>query len=168
MDGSLPPAASNAAIAESMDLLFRRHDPWLRPLLRLRHGEAVAEDLVHETYLRAAPYAAAGSIRHPKAFLLRIAENLASNQRRSRRREVAHDGREPVLAEPSSAPCQEQAVTLKEIVLALPPELRDVFVLNHVQGLTYQEIAVRLSIPRTTVHHRMRKALERTSKAMRD
>ena len=168
MDGTLPPAASNAAIAESMDLLFRRHDRWLRPLLRLRHGEAVAEDLVHETYLRAAPYAAAGSIKHPKAFLLRIAENLASNYRRDRRREVAPESSEQTVAAQSTAPCQEQALTLKEIVLALPPELRDVFVLNHVQGLTYQEIAVRLAIPRTTVHHRMRKALERTSKAMRD
>jgi RNA polymerase sigma factor (sigma-70 family) len=168
VDGSLPPAASSAAIAESIDMLFRRHDRWLRPLLRLRHGEAVAEDLVHETYLRAAPYAAAGSIKHPKAFLLRIAENLASNERRARRREVVRDSSEPALAAQAIAPCQEQALTLKEIVLALPPELRDVFVLNHVQGLTYQEIAVRLSIPRTTVHHRMRKALERTSRAMRD
>ncbi len=63
---------------------------------------------------------------------------------------------------------QEEAVTLKQILLALTPELRDVFCLSHIEGQTYQEIAVTLGIPVTTVHHRMRQALAQTAAAMRD
>lgn len=135
--------------------------------MRLRHGD-VAEDLVQESYLRAAPYVAAGTLRHPKALLVRIAENLAANMRRDRYAETAQNLDDGELETHASAATQEHAVTFKQILLALPPELRDVFMLNHVQGMTYEEIAIHLGIPRTTVHYRMRKALEKTSKAMRD
>lgn len=123
---------------------------------------------MHESYLRAAPYLAEGTLRHPKALLIRIAENLASNLRRDRYPEVAEDLGAAALEKQSLGAPQDHAVTFKQIVLALPPELRDVFVLNHVQGMTYEDIAEHLGIPRTTVHHRMRMALKRTSKAMRD
>lgn len=135
--------------------------------MRRRHGDA-ADDLVHESYLAAARYAASGGVRHPEALLVRIAENRASNMRRNRFYEVAHDLGAPPLEQQSLAASQEHAVLFQQIVLALPQELRDVFVLNHVQGMTYGQIAEHLGIPRTTVHHRMRKALEKTSKAMRD
>lgn len=167
MDATSPPAPPRQTLADSLDQLFQRHDRWFRPLMRRRHGDA-AEDLVHESYLRAAPYAAAGAVRHPEALLIRIAENLASNMRRDRHREIAQDPETAPAEARSLIATQEHAVTFKQIVLALPPELRDVFVLNHVEGMTYEEIAVHLGIPRTTVHHRMRKALEKTSKAMRD
>lgn len=167
VDATSPPAPPRPTLSESLEQLFRRHDRWFRPLMRRRHGDA-AEDLVHESYLRAAPYAAAGAMRHPEALLVRIAENLASNLRRDRFAETAQDLDAAPAERLSLIASQEQAVTFKQIVLALPPELRDVFVLNHVEGMTYAEIAVHLGIPRTTVHHRMRKALEKTSKAMRD
>jgi RNA polymerase sigma-70 factor (ECF subfamily) len=154
-------------LADSLDQLFRRHDRWFRPLMRRRHGDAAGEDLVHESYLRAAPYAAAGVLKHPEALLIRIAENLASNQRRARYREVAEEAGAAALEQQPTSSTQDQAVTLKQIVLALPPELGDVFMLNHIEGWTYQEIADELGIPRTTVHHRMRKALKRTSQLMR-
>ena len=168
MDATSPPASPQLSLTDSLDLLFRRHDRWFRPLVRRRHGDDGAEDLVHESYLRAAPYAAAGVLRHPEALLVRIADNLASNRRRDRYYEVAQDIGELTLEKQSIGPSQEQAVTFKQIVLALPGELRDVFVLNHVEGMTYEEIAAHLGIPRTTVHHRMRMALKRTSKALRD
>ncbi|PIB92605.1 RNA polymerase sigma factor [Caulobacter sp. FWC2] len=168
MDVTSPPAPPHRALVDSLEQLFKRHDRWFRPMMRRRHGDAAAEDLVHESYLRAAPYAAAGTLRHPEALLIRIAENLASNMRRDRYREVTHDLGETALEKLASPATQDHAVTFKQIVLALPTELRDVFMLNHVHGMTYEEIAVHLGIPRTTVHHRMRKALEKTSKAMRD
>lgn len=168
MDGSAPPAASAAQTTASLDSLFRRYDRWLRATLRRRYGHDLAEDIAQETYLRAAPYAAAGTMRHPRAFLMRIANNLVCDRLRRARLENAAACDEAVVAGPSAASIQDQALTLKQIVLALPPQLRDVFVLNHIQGLTYQEIARLRDIPMTTVHHRMRQALARTSSAMRD
>ncbi|MDI1364486.1 MAG: RNA polymerase sigma factor, partial [bacterium] len=168
VDAISPPAPPRLSVADSLEQLFQRHDRWFRPLMRRRHGDIAAEDLVHESYLRAAPYFAAGTLRYPEALLIRIAENLASNMRRDRYPEIAQDLGASAFEKHASAPTQDYAVTFKQIVLALPTELRDVFMLNHVQGMTYEEIAVHLGIPRTTVHHRMRKALEKTSKAMRD
>ncbi|WP_343699755.1 sigma-70 family RNA polymerase sigma factor [Caulobacter sp.] len=168
MDVTSPPAPPSPSLADSLEQLFKRHDRWFRALMRRRHGEVAAEDLVHESYLRAARYEAAGTLRHPKAMLIRIAENLASNLRRDRYHEVADDIGAYTLEISSVSPSQEQSVTFKQIVLALPDELREVFMLNHVEGMTYEEIATELCIPRTTVHHRMRMALKRTSQAMRD
>lgn len=168
MDATSPPAPPRLSLTDSLEQLFKRHDQWFRPLMRRRHGDDAAEDLVQESYIRAAPYAAAGALRHPEAMLVRIAENLASNRRRDRYYEVAQDDGALTLEKQSIGPCQDEAVTFKQIVLALPDELRDVFVLNHVEGMTYEEIAAHLGLPRTTVHHRMRMALKRTSKALRD
>lgn len=168
MDGSAPPAAPSAEITASLDSLFRRYDRWLRGALRRRYGRDLADEVAQETYLRAAPYDVAGQVRHPKAFLMRIADNLARD--RLRRQQLEAQVTVDPAAMPSAplASSQDQALTLKQIVLALPPELRDVFLLNHIQGLTYQEIATLRNIPLTTVHHRMRQALAKTSSAMRD
>lgn len=168
MDGSAPPAASPADISASLDDLFRRYDRWLRGTLRRRYGRELAEDIAQETYLRAAPYLAAGALRHPRALLMRIASNLAVDRLRRAQLETDVATDRAITISPPLASTQDQMLTLKQIVLALPPELRDVFVLNHIQGLTYQEIARLRGIPVTTVHHRMRLALARTSSAMRD
>jgi RNA polymerase sigma factor (sigma-70 family) len=168
VDGSSPPALTPANFAAALDALFRGNDAWLRAALRKRYGPDLADDLAQETYLRAAPYKLAGEIRHPKALLLRIARGIASNLARDTRLEVLSDTVANQLPEHSEPAPQEHALTLKQIVLALPVELRDIFVLNHIQGLTYQEIATLRDIPLTTVHHRMRQALARTSSAMRD
>ncbi|WP_168075233.1 RNA polymerase sigma factor [Caulobacter sp. SSI4214] len=168
MDGSAPPAASSAALIASLDTLFRRYDRWLRGALRRRYGRELADEVAQETYLRAAPYDVAGEVRHPKAFLMRIADNLARDRLRRQRLETEVNGDPAAVPSEPLSPSQDQMLTLKQIVLALPPELRDVFLLNHIQGLTYQEIATLRNIPVTTVHHRMRQALARTAAAMRD
>lgn len=169
MDGSAPPAANAADMTASLDSLYRRYDRWLRSALRKRHGREVADDVATETFIRLAPHAAAGVIRDPKAFLLRIAHNLVIDRQRRDRVQAASepfDETSPALRATPAA--QDAALTLKQILMDLPPELRDVFVLNHIEGLTYREIAVTLGLPLTTVHHRMRQALARTAAAMRD
>ena len=76
MDTTSPPAPPPPQLTDSLEQLFRRHDRWFRPMMRRRHGDAAADDLVQESYLRAAPYLAAGTLRHPKALLIRIAEGV--------------------------------------------------------------------------------------------
>jgi RNA polymerase sigma factor (sigma-70 family) len=168
VDGTSSPAQPSADIAASLERLFRRHDRWLRGALRKRYGADLVDDLAQETFLKAAPSDVAGAIRHPKAFLLQVAANLVRDRVRKTRREVAEDAPQNALHARFAAPSQDAALTLKQIVLALPVELRDVFVLNHIQGLTYQEIARLRGIPVTTVQHRMRQALVKTAAAMRD
>ena len=118
--------------------------------------------------MRVAPYAAAGRLRNTKALLMRVARNLVLDRKRHDR--VAEMG-QPVdegffgrLASPAT---QEEALAVKQIVLALPPELRDVLVLKSIMGLSYQDITERLGIPYTTVNHRLRQAYAMVLAAMR-
>ena len=167
MDGSLPPTPSLAQVNAALERLCRRHDRWLREKLRKRYGAALADDLTQDTYLRAAPYEVAGKIRHPKAFLMEIADNLARDWFRKTRREVGQEESARVLDAAAEHAQQEAEVNLRRIVLALPDGLRDVFVLTHVEGLSYADVAKLRNIPVTTVHHRMREALALTRRALR-
>ena len=109
--------------------LYLTYSSWLTARLRRRFGDET-EDLVQEAWVRAAPYSRKGLIQHPKALLLKIVDNLVID--RARRRGPApltvgdHLDADP-LVDPAS---QSDLVLLKQIVLTMPPRLRDVFVLS--------------------------------------
>jgi len=167
MDGFFPPAPVRASLALAVDSLFQRYDAWFRPALRKRYGD-LADDLAHEAYLRAAVHEAEGKVRYPKAFLLNVANNLATDGFRRQRREEDHFVDSSVFTSQATDASQEYELILKQIVLALPPELRDVFVLSHITGLTHREIALQLGLTERTVKDRMRRATLRVAAAMRD
>jgi RNA polymerase sigma-70 factor (ECF subfamily) len=130
---------------------------------RLGNAPIEIEDLVQETYLRAARYEETQANRHPKALLLKIAVNLARDQmRRAKAR-----GRPEPLAANDTAPVMEAAcegeqeylLELKRVVLGLPPDLRHVFVLTRFTGMTYADVARHLGVSVKTVEWRMSKAL---------
>lgn len=139
--------------------LYRVYSGWLTARLRKRFGDET-EDLAQEAWIRAVPYTRRGSVDHPKALLLRIVDNLVID--RSRRR--APRSLSPVdRIDPTpevDLPHQPDIILLKQIILGMPPRLRDVFVLSRFAHLEYQEIGDRLNIPVTTVQWRMKKALE--------
>lgn len=100
-----------------------------------------------------------------KSFLFGLARGVAANQRRAaaRARELGDgDFLESVV---SDAPDPEELSSLKQarVLLdraldALPFELRTVFVLFELEGLTTQEIAELTAVPTGTVASRLRKA----------
>ncbi len=143
--------------APAAEETFLQHSGWLSAILRSRYG-ADATDLLHETYLRAVPGDAAASARSPKAFLLKVATNLAIDRLRRGQRE-----REAVQVALMSLGDTEQPaidrLALKQALLDLPPKLRDVLILRHIRGLTHDEIARTKGISIKTVEWRMRKAL---------
>lgn len=124
--------------AEGLNSLYRRYAGWLNGRLRAHVDADRAADVVQDTYLRAAPYRL-DDIRHPRAFLLRIAMNLVRDEsRRSKRQALATAAEPPALAEAAS---QADQLLLKQIVLTMPTLYRDVFVLSRFGGMTYAEIA---------------------------
>lgn len=130
-----------------------------------------ATEVADETLARAARAALdLGSMR--RAHLRKIATNVAIDQfRRQRARggdrtvtlEDAYDA--PAL---TYSPDQESALLLKQVILALPPLYRDVFILNRFMGLTYAEIAVKYGLSVKAVEYRMHRALALCEEALRD
>lgn len=146
--------------------LYRRYAHWLRAVVLRRFGPSLggdAEDLVQETYIRVAGSGIGEEVRHPRAYLLQVASNLAYSQlRTARRRQAAaqlqvepwgENDEHVVLSD------QDEAVLLRQLITALPKLQRDVFVLSRFGGLTNQDIADRLGISVKTVEWRMSRAL---------
>lgn len=141
---------------DGVNRLYRLYAGWLTRRLRAEVGADAADDVVQETYLRAAPHSA--GIRHPKAFLLRIARNLLKDEaRRDARQREAPATWTPTDSQPAS---QFDEALLGQVVRGMPPLYRDVFVLNRFRGMTYAEIARTLGVSPKTVEWRMARALE--------
>ena len=161
---------SGAASAQhrQLELAFRTHAGWLRRALRRRFGPEAAEDLSQEAFRRLS--GVGGPIAHPRALLMTIATNAARQLFRQRRRHAPDAAAWVELDEEASWQAQEQdsKVLLKQLILALPSGLQDVFVLHRFEGLTYPEIAQRLGISTKTVEWRMSKALEICAARLRE
>lgn len=169
MDGFGQPIEGEAPTERrAMEELFRRYHAWLTARLGSRYGREAAEDLAQETYLRMTKAGAAGAARHPRALLMGIARNVAIDRFRRTRLELEATANLEDMDLFGAEPTQQQALLVKQIVLALPPKLRDVFVLNQLEGLTHQEIARLRGISVKTVEWRMRKAFARCAAAMQD
>lgn len=100
-------------------------------------------------------------------WLYRIVRNAALNQRRDEKRHRGDlplewvrrsDGRPDPLAEREAEDLLER---LWDGIRALPPEMREVFLLYHFQGLKYREIAAACDIPIGTVMSRLHAARKR-------
>jgi DNA-directed RNA polymerase specialized sigma24 family protein len=116
--------------------LYRLYSRWLTSRLRRRFGDE-ADDIVQDVYIRITPYSRRGVILRPKALLVRIANNLAADRQRSVHRRDRHAGHLSQTdgwgVEPAS---QTDEVMARQLILGLPPPLRDVFVLSRFGGLT--------------------------------
>lgn len=155
--------ASDAWIAD----LYRRHARWLTRRLRRRFGDD-ADDYAQEAWRRLlVSYGGSPLVRHPRALLLRIATNagLDGVKQASRRKRIPETASTPESGT-VEAP-QEAALALEEIVLALPEQLRDVFLLSRFGGLTNRQIAEQLGISPKTVEWRMTRALAHCAAQLR-
>lgn len=117
-------------------------------------SEAAAVDAVDEAVYKG--YLSYRKLRQPQYFetwLVRILVNVCRDELRRRKRELA------VEALPENAQEEFDALPLKEAIRRLPPPLRDVIILRYFTGLTLEETAQALELPRGTVSTRQRKAL---------
>lgn len=141
------------------EALFRAHSPWLLRSLRRKFGREVADDLLQETYLRVVRQAQPAEIQSPKAFLLQVARNLFIDGYKRDRARADYEASLFAIQARAAPAAQVETVVLKEIILAMPLKLRDVFVLSRFGGLTNAQIAEHLGLSEKTVEWRMTRAL---------
>jgi RNA polymerase sigma-70 factor (ECF subfamily) len=155
-------SASDAVLAG----LYQAHAHELHRFARLRAGRQEAEDVVQDTYLHLLQRGAAATLEHPRAYLFRIAANLAVDLARKTKIRSRYAGENVDVdhfAEDTANPeaASEGAIRLRRLQAALselPPLCRAAFLLNRIDGLTYAEIAERLGLSVRTIDRYMFRA----------
>lgn len=146
----------------------------IRQFVHQRTGSAsLAEEVVQETWIRAR--GVTGELpNNPRAYLYRMAGNLAVDQiRRERVRagpagaeEISPDEPANVESLPSPAPnpletaiSRQELSVLNEAVSELPQKCRDVFLLYRGRGMSMREVSWQLGISEKTVEKHIARAM---------
>ncbi len=150
--------------------LIERHGQYLCGIAHTLSGNAAdAEDLVQETLLGAirSDFRGESSVR---TWLVRILANQAAMLRRTRKRrpeaelnadQASPSGRD---ATGDAMGAVDAKVDLAGMLDQLSAEHRQVIVLRELEGLSYEEMAAALGLPRGTVESRLHRAREELRK----
>jgi RNA polymerase sigma-70 factor (ECF subfamily) len=171
-DESLAQRLQQGDIQDLQLLVERYHGPLLGYLYRLTGGdEALAQDLVQETFLRVLH--SIDLYQYPRRFkpwLYTIATNLGRDhyKRLATRQSVPMpdsiieqaDNRLQAVPEAFMI-AQDEATRVKTALLQLPDLQREAIMLRYYQGLALVEIAQVLSVPVGTVKSRLSLGLKR-------
>ena len=163
---------------EALEQLYRRHwPPAHRAAYLVVHDQAAAEDIAQEAFLAAVRALDRFDRRRPFGpWLHRIVVNRAIDWARAR----ALRGEARIVSEPDAEsgawPGEtrepERGRLYSESVVAalasLSPEHRAVVVLRYLLEYTPGEIAEALELPRGTVNSRLRRALDRLGRLLRE
>lgn len=141
--------------------LWARYSPRLLAYARSIVGGG-AEDVLQSVFLSVikAPAREVRKVQDPAAWLMVMTRRGALNQLRSARRE--HRRRQAWTPPRMARGCSAfQVEELASSVEALPRRLREVVVLRHIAGLTFDQVALALGANRNTAAARYREAIGR-------
>jgi RNA polymerase sigma-70 factor, ECF subfamily len=156
---------SSAALAEQLFTdTYPKLAGWVR---RLVDDEETAHEIASESFVRLlSKWTSPDKLENPQSYLFMIATNLvrdhwrkAERERRAMRNVTA--GSDP---EPSTNPAQD--VDVRELIAALPPKLRDPFLLHYYAGFGVKEIAALVKRPEGTVKADLYHARARLKEAL--
>ena len=146
-------AAASTVQSDDIEALFRSHNELLVRQLASRLGSTqAAREVAQEAYVRLLRLDDDKVISHQRAYLFRIAQNLATDRLRQRAR--FRQSREIELFEEEdasadtlrSAAAEEEFQFLVEVLKELPPKCQYAFRLHRFQGLTFGEVAEEMGL----------------------
>jgi RNA polymerase sigma-70 factor (ECF subfamily) len=149
------------------DLLLADYGDLNRRLTRRLGSADLASDVLHETYLRLERINEIGPVLNPKAYLFRIAINVANDRRRAENRRLTTEEADCLLEIPDHRPDaarviedRSEVALLRRVIAKLPERRRQVLFLSRVDDLPNREIAERLGITVRTVETDLKQAIE--------
>jgi RNA polymerase sigma-70 factor (ECF subfamily) len=133
-----------------------------------------AQDTAQEAFLKCwRAQASLKDVRDLRAWIFRVSLNAAKDLQRSawHRRAKLMNGEEGILASHEAAPAQtaehtEDMERLRQGIMTLRPEEKEVFLLRQNGDLTYEQIAEIRQSPVGTVKTQMRSALQKLRRYM--
>ena len=173
-DGDAVRAVLAGDIERYSELVDRYRDRYARYAARMLGSADAAEDAVQDAFVRA--YNQLAQCHDPDKFVgwffLILRNRCYAEQRRTRERGGAPlEAADAVAAADRSDDGMETAErrrALQEALLELTPEQREVFVLKHVEGLSYGEIAQRVGTSVPSLKMRMHRAYDRLREQLRE
>lgn len=175
-----PPALPEQSPAVEQHGWFARevqpHGPLLKSYLRSKFPSVRdVEDVVQESYVRIWRARASQPIQSAKAFLFKIARNLAINH-------VQHDRLSPIEAvadltalpiledrpDAAEATCTREDIRLlADGIETLAPRCREIFILRRLRGVPQKEIATQLGISEQTVQAQVQRGVKQCAEFLR-
>jgi len=149
------------------EMLIRERPALLRLVQRILGNDGGAEDVIQAIWLKARGVDSGQAIDNPRAYLYRLATNLATDHGRERTRRARllaeHYlwGPDEVLSTEEQAMAQDELQRVLAAAEHLPEPTRTIFRLNRLQGMTQADVAKRLKVSVTTVENHVRAALQR-------
>lgn len=145
--------------------LTSRYSDLKRRLTRLLGSDDLAGDALQDTWLRLQCMEGQIAVLNPHAFLLRMAANIAVDNRRSLSRALPSSEIDELLEVSDGAPGPEQVVearseaqALAKILERMPPRRREILIMVRWEGMRQKEVAERLRISLRTVEHELKRA----------
>lgn len=145
-----------------------------RRLTRQLGSADLASDVLQETYLRLEATAEIGPVRSPKAYLFRIALNIANDRRRAESRRLTVDEVDRLLDIPDDRPDAARVIEdrcefdlLKRAIAELPERRRRVLILSRIEGLPNREIAESLGVTVRTIEIELKQAIEHCAERLK-
>jgi RNA polymerase sigma factor (sigma-70 family) len=152
--------------ASSVEALFREHNHTLLRFLQSRlNNEADAREAAQESYVRLLQLDQENQPSFLRAYLFRIAANVATDVLRKRRTrgpvELAEAADQPEPATQEERLAARQELDLVSAALAeLPPRCREAFLLSRNEGWSTQQIGSHLNVTDRMVRLYLVRALE--------
>jgi len=157
-----------AKISDLTDVYLKNLTGLRRYLASYFHNRDDIDDVLQDTYVKAIQANDRQEIEAPRAFLYKVAKNLALNEKgraASRLNDSLEDVQDITLLVNSisldtAMDQNRRFAAFCKAVAQLPPQCRQVFVLKKVYGLANKEIAEKLDVTVGTVDKHLAKGLQ--------
>ncbi|WP_219214279.1 RNA polymerase sigma factor [Variovorax boronicumulans] len=147
-------------------LLVSRYQEFRGRLKRKFGSDEMADDVLHETWLRVRRMADPGPLQSPVAYLLRIAANVAEDRRVASGRLLDFVEVEELLhfADESHDPARisesrSEVHALERALAELPRRRREIFIASRVDETPHKDIALRHGVSVRIVEREVKAAL---------
>jgi RNA polymerase sigma-70 factor (family 1) len=146
------------------DALFRQYYKTIRNFIYFRCGDRdMAEDIAQDTFVKLWEVRDRVDRKTVKSYLYTIAQNTTINQQKRQQLMYKFQKRTTLQLDSDTpeklAEMAEYELRLQSVIASLPEGGREVFLMNRIEDLTYQEIAERLGLSVKAIEKRMSKVL---------
>ena len=166
------PARTGELMADTTQTALRQllasgYEDFKKRLKRRLGSEELADEVLHDTYLRVARAGDIADVQNPRAYLFRIALNLAADRRQADNRRLTRPEIDALLhiADAALDPARIvearfEVEALERALEELPARRREIFIASRVEEVPHQEIAARFGISTRMIEKELKRALE--------